>query len=70
MIINDRYLSKGVFMGGQEGARGYFYQAFASTLEALNNPNWDNIYVEFKTDNDKVDIALELNKEIKKNHSS
>lgn len=28
-------------MGGQEGARGYFYQAFASSLQALNNSNWD-----------------------------
>ena len=51
-------------MGGKEGSRGYLYQAFASVLEALTDKcNWDKIYIEFPTSNDKVDIALE-----KKNH--
>lgn len=47
-------------MGGKEGARGYLYQGFACVLEALSDKeNWDKIYVEFPTSNDKVDIALE-----------
>lgn len=47
-------------MGGKEGSRGYLYQGFASVLEALaDRNNWDKIYVEFPTSNDKVDIALE-----------
>lgn len=51
-------------MGGKEGSRGYLYQAFASVLEALTDKcNWDTIYIEFPTSNDKVDIALE-----KQNH--
>lgn len=51
-------------MGGKEGSRGYLYQAFASVLEALTDKcNWDKIYIEFPTSNDKVDIALE-----KQNH--
>lgn len=51
-------------VGGKEGSRGYLYQAFASVLEALTDKcNWDKIYIEFPTSNDKVDIALE-----KQNH--
>lgn len=53
-------------MGGIEGSRGYSYQAFASVLEALGKDYWDKIHVEFKTENDKVDIALELQEEITK----
>ena len=51
-------------MGGKEGARGYLYQAFASVLEAMCQKNWDKIYIEFDSDNDKVDIALERDKRI------
>lgn len=51
-------------MGGQEGARGYLYQALACTLEALNQEFWDKVFIEFKTANDKVDIAFETNNEI------
>ena len=45
-------------MGGQEGSRGYLYQGIATVLEALTVSNWDKIYIEFPTTNDKVDIAL------------
>ncbi len=41
----------------------FLYQGFASVLEALTDKgNWDKIYVEFPTSNDKVDIALEQQK--------
>lgn len=47
-------------MGGKEASRGFLYQGFASVLEALTNrSNWDKIYIELPTSNDKVDIALE-----------
>lgn len=51
-------------MGGKEGSRGYLYQAFASVLEAMCQKNWDKIYIEFDSDDDKVDIALEENNSI------
>ncbi|NCC15925.1 MAG: SAVED domain-containing protein [Clostridia bacterium] len=51
-------------MGGKEGSRGYLYQAFASVLEALCQQNWDCIYIEFDSDDDKIDIALEKNNKI------
>ena len=47
-------------MGGSEGSRGYLYQGMASAIEALLVPEWDKIYVEYPSENDKVDIALEL----------
>ena len=53
-------------MGGREASRGFLYQAFASVLEAMCQKNWDRIYIEFKSDDDKVDIALGVaNKVIK-----
>ncbi len=52
-------------MGGKEASRGFLYQGFASVLEALTeNINWDKIYIEFPTSNDKVDIALERHNQI------
>ena len=51
-------------MGGKEGSRGYLYQAFASVLEAMCQKNWNKIYIEFDSDDDKVDIALEENNRI------
>lgn len=51
-------------MGGKEGSRGYLYQAFASVLEAMCQKNWDKIHIEFDSDDDKVDIALEENNRI------
>ena len=45
-------------MGGQEGSRGYLYLGIATVLEALTENNWDKIFIEFPTTNDKVDIAL------------
>ena len=54
-------------MGGKEASRGFLYQGFASVLEALTDKgNWDKIYVEFPTSNDKVDIALEQQNQIVK----
>ena len=47
-------------LGGKDGSRGYLYQTFASIFEALCQDNWDKIYVEYTSENDKVDIALEL----------
>ena len=47
-------------MGGKEASRGFLYQGFASVLNALTDKSdWDKIYVECQTCNDKVDIALE-----------
>lgn len=46
-------------MGGKESSRGYLYQAIVSGLEALCEDNWDRIYIEYDSKNDKVDIALE-----------
>lgn len=52
-------------MGGKEASRGFLYQGFASVLQALTSEcNWDKIYVEFPTSNDKVDIALEKQHQI------
>ncbi len=51
-------------MGGKEASRGFLYQAFASVLEALCQNNWDKIYIELDSDNDKVDIALAENNRI------
>lgn len=48
-------------MGGKDGSRGYLYQTFASIFQALCLDNWDKIYVEYNSENDKVDIALEKN---------
>ena len=46
-------------MGGKDASRGFLYQAFASVLEALCQKNWNKIYIEFDSEKDKVDIALE-----------
>lgn len=48
-------------MGGKEALRGFLYQGFASVLEALCHEDWDRIYIELDSKNDKVDIALEAN---------
>ena len=45
-------------MGGTEGARGYLYQGIASIIRALSDPNWDAIFVEYFSNDDKIDIAL------------
>ena len=51
-------------MGGKEASRGFLYQAFASVLEAICQKNWDKIYIEFDSKDDKVDIALKENNRI------
>lgn len=48
-------------MGGKDGSRGYLYQTFASIFKSLCQDNWDKIYVEYNSPDDKVDIALESN---------
>lgn len=54
-------------MGGKEASRGFLYQGFACVLEALTDKsNWDKIYIEYPTANDKVDIALEAKNKIVK----
>lgn len=45
-------------MGGVEGSRGYVYQGIVAVLEALKCSDWDQIYIEPYTEEDKVDIAL------------
>lgn len=45
-------------MGGKESSRGYLYQAIASSFEALCEDGWDRIYIEYDSEDDKVDIAL------------
>lgn len=45
-------------MGGQQGSRGYLYQGIVSIFSAFTENNWNQISVEYITDNDKVDIAL------------
>lgn len=51
-------------LGGKEGSRGYLYQTFASIFEALCQKDWDKIYIEYNSENDKVDIALEIDGKI------
>jgi len=51
-------------VGGKEASRGFLYQAFASVLEAMCQKSWDKIYIEFDSEDDKVDIALEENNKI------
>jgi len=45
-------------MGGQAGSRGYIYQGIVAILESLVNNEWDKIYVEYISKDEKVDIAL------------
>lgn len=56
----------GDYLGGKEAIRGFLYQGFASILESLTQEFWDKIYVEYPSDKDKVDIALEINGTITK----
>ena len=61
-VYKENYCNKGEMnLGGKVGSRGYLYQAFASIFQALCQDNWDKIYVEYNSANDKVDIALERN---------
>lgn len=53
-------------MGGKEGSRGYLYQGIVAVLEALGQDDWDQIYIEFPTEGDKVDIALKYKDQITK----
>ncbi|WP_257535856.1 hypothetical protein [Mesobacillus foraminis] len=53
-------------MGGKEAIRGFLYQGFATILESLTQEFWDRIYVEYPSNDDKVDIALEVNGSITK----
>lgn len=54
-----------LYLGGKEAARGFLYQAYAAVLEALcSNSSWEKIHIEYPTEGDKVDVALEQNNEI------
>jgi hypothetical protein len=44
-------------MGGQEGSRGYLFQAIIATLDSLNKREWDTVTIEPNTEKDKVDIV-------------
>ena len=48
-------------MGGTEATRGFLCQTFVAVLEALCSDNWEKIFAEYASDDDKVDIALESN---------
>ena len=48
-------------MGGKEATRGFLCQTFVAVLEALCSDNWEKIFAEFASNDDKVDIALESN---------
>ena len=50
-------------MSGQDGNRGYYYQAVVSILNACTSEGWEKICVEYSTNDDKVDIALLSDKE-------
>ncbi|MBE6720641.1 MAG: hypothetical protein E7571_08345 [Ruminococcaceae bacterium] len=45
-------------MGGQEGSRGYLYQAIIAIISACNEDDWSSISVECETENDKVDVGF------------
>ena len=45
-------------MRGQEGSWGYIYQGISAIFSSFIENDWSNISVEYKTKNDKVDIAL------------
>lgn len=45
-------------MGGKDGSRGYLYQALVAVLDAIEKDDWIEVYLEYETDNDKVDIAF------------
>lgn len=48
-------------MGGRDGSRGYLYQGIASVIKALSDSDWDQIFVECPSENDKIDIGLKRN---------
>ena len=50
--------------GGEVGSRGYVFQAIVALMDCLERHDWDEIKVEPKTDQDKVDIQLYSNGEI------
>ena len=50
--------------GGEVGSRGYVFQAIVALMDCLERYDWDEIKVEPKTDQDKVDIQLYINGEI------
>jgi len=44
-------------MSGQDGSRGYLFQAIIATLDSLNKKDWATVSIEPNTDNDKIDIV-------------
>lgn len=53
-------------MGGQEGSRGYLYQAIIAIISACSEDDWSSISVECETENDKVDVGFFNGKNIVK----
>ncbi|WP_456363480.1 hypothetical protein [Priestia aryabhattai] len=53
-------------MGGQEGSRGYLYQAIAAVLNSLREKDWKYVQVEPNSQNDKIDILWEYENGLKK----
>lgn len=43
-------------MGGQDGSRGYLFQAIIAVLNSLDDKNWTRVQIEPNTDDEKVDI--------------
>ena len=48
----------GMSNGGEVGSRGYIFQSIVALMDCLGRYDWDEIKVEPKTDQDKVDIQL------------
>ncbi|MCK9613119.1 MAG: hypothetical protein PHR81_09925 [Bacteroidales bacterium] len=46
-------------MGGQEGSRGYLFQAVISAFNSLNDDKWTYVQIEPLTEYEKVDISWE-----------
>lgn len=51
-------------MGGQEGSKGYLYQGLVTILESLQENYWTEIFVEYASISNKVDIALALDNKL------
>ena len=46
--------------GGEETIQGILYQGFTAIFNALTVSEWDETFVEFPTQNEKVDIVLSV----------
>jgi len=53
-------------VGGQEGSRGYLYQAITAVLNSLNENGWEYVQIEPDSVNDKIDVLWEYEDKKKK----